>query len=185
MLISTVKPRGYGTSSRNTEAKVLELGPVVLAIVEGAASSLTSRLLTRKKDPINIRTLVDEASRELKVKNKELEASISDIALALQSLRSIIGRLPEFDVRGDDRVTYRPGRESDLGDVLYRLDEEIALLRGSVKGEEQSDSSLSRLNLPKQEAPAVLPRILEGLDEEISSLRGNRPRPSTPEGNES
>ncbi len=161
---------------------MLELGSVVLAIVEGAANALASRLLAPKKGtkgPIDIRVIVDEVAKGLRAKDKTLEVSIAEMAEALKSLRAILERLPEFDVQRNDKVFYRPRRDSDLGDVLYRLDEEIASLRGSAKSIAQCARTTTQREQFTQEDTLSLPSILKGLDEEITSLRSN-PSKSTP-----
>jgi len=149
---------------------MLELGSVVLAILEGAASALTSQLLTRTKKPIDIRVLVDSVAKDLKEKDKEMEASISEIAISLKTLKSLLENVPEFDIKSDDRVVYRPRKGSDLGSILMRLDEEIEMLRKPSNTTRSNNSETVRDEHQKLLSTRS-PSILLGLDEEITSLR--------------
>ena len=157
-------------STREKEQEMLELGSVVLAILEGAASALTSQLLTRTKKPIDIRVLVDSVAKDLKEKDKEMEASISEIAISLKTLKSLLENVPEFDIKSDDRVVYRPRKGSDLGSILMRLDEEIEMLRKPSNTTRSNNSETVRDEHQKLLSTRS-PSILLGLDEEITSLR--------------
>lgn len=179
-LVSSTDQQDVDTSTthKKPEAKMLEIGPIVLAILEGASGAFASHLLTRKKEPIDIRVLVDETAKELKAKNREMEVSLAEIGASLQSLRNLLKHFPEFDVKPDDKVIYKPQKGSDVGIILFRLDEEISSLK-LANPVAQSDRSVSPDKQPKQEPATSLPSILEGLEEEIASLR------STPSGSAS
>ncbi len=143
---------------------------IVLAIIEGATSALTSRFLTPKtesREPMDMRLIVREVARELRARDRALEISVTEMSQAVKGLRGMLERVPEFEVRKDDKVTYSPRLDTDLGDVMYRLDEEIAALRRSFKLAARSDSE-------PRVSQSVHP-ILEGLDEEIASLRTRSP----------
>ena len=136
---------------------MFEIGSaIVMAIVEGVASALTSHVLKPKaesREPMDIRLAVNDVAREMRAKDRSLEISVAEMGQALKSVRAMVERVPEFEVKQDDKVTFTPRKDSDVGDVLYRLDEEIAALRKSVKSAHS------------------VPPILEGLDEEIATLR--------------
>lgn len=151
---------------------MLDVSSVVIAILQAAAGAITTHLLNKKgKEPIDIGVLVDEAAKELKEKNKELEISMKEIAQSLQSLQELLKGFPEFDVKRDNIVYYKPKRGSNLGDILYRLDEEIESLRKPAKPTTQFDQGNISYEQPQHKSSANLPPILEGLDEEIANLR--------------
>ena len=151
---------------------MFELGSaIVLAIVEGATSALTSHVLKRKtksKEPMDMRLIVNEVAKELRARDRSLEISVAEMDQALKSLRGIVERVPQFEMQQDDKVTYRPRKGSEVGDVLYRLDEEIAALRKSVRSVTRSNSHRSQSEPGGSQS---IPQILEGLDDEIASLR--------------
>jgi hypothetical protein len=159
---------------------MLDLSSVVIAILETAASKLTSHLLTRKKEPVDIQSLIDQAVSDLRTRDKELQISMKEIALSLESLKDILVRLPEFKVKGENKIYYRPQRSSELGDVLYRLDEEIESLRGTAESVVQPDKGNSQNEQAKPESADNLPSILRGLDEEIENMRKNSPKSTHP-----
>lgn len=143
---------------------------IVLAIIEGATSAVTSRFLTPKtesREPMDMRLIVREVAKELRARDRALEISVAEMSQAVKGLKGMLERVPGFEVEKDDKVTYRPREDTNRVDVLYRLDEEIAALRRAFKLAAQSDSG-----------PGVsqsVPPILEGLDEEIASLRTRSP----------
>lgn len=150
---------------------MLDVSSVVIAILQAAAGAITTHLLNKGKEPIDIGILVDEAVKELKEENKELEISMKEIAQSLQSLQELLKGFPEFDVRRDNIVYYKPKRGSNLGDILYRLDEEIESLRKPAKPATQFDQGNIVDEQTQYEPSTNLPPILEGLDEEIANLR--------------
>lgn len=151
------------------------LDEVVLTILKGAASSLTSRLMERKKDPIDIRQVINEVVDELRKRDKELEVSIAEaeITTSLKSLKTLLTHFPEFDVKANDIVVFQPQKTYDLGDILYRLDEEIAALYKSSEIAYDRDKPEIMLKENSKTSTQV-PSILQGLDEEIASLRSGK-----------
>ncbi len=150
---------------------MLELSSVVLAIVEGASSALTSHLLRRRNEPVDIRVLVEEAVEELKAQDRELAASVAETTQALQSLKAALDGIPELDIQEDYNVIYQPSEDSDLGDVLYRLDEEIEALRRPNTHDVKIGVSGAIIESSITGSVTNDQSILEGLDEEIASLR--------------
>ena len=152
------------------------INEVILAILQGAAGSLTSRLTESREDPVRIDVIINDAVKELEARDEELEVSIAEISKSLMSLKELLKNLPEFDVKPGNIVVLIPPSENpsggglDLGDVLYRLDEKIADLRMDSVGSSHERYSPT----VNQEIPVVLthvPEILKGLDEEIEALR--------------